>query len=200
MFAGLGEGAEFFDLLMGHGSVGHDPSVAETIRLGRPTIATLNDEHTPAAKTDRQPGVRSGFVNPFCIIAGDAEVADGGVAVTVRRIPGTAIHSAQAKASDASLIEKFEVIADAAGAAFGEDKVLLGGIEIGEDRNFNTYDGSGMMTLAVAGAELEAVEQWARSVDVGGIDFAVASCFTASGSIFGFFFASERILFRESLD
>ena len=146
-------------------------NVAGTIRRGRTTIATLNAEHTPAAKTDRQPGVRSGFVNPFCIIVGDESAGAPGAAwLTVERIAGTAIHSAQAKASDASLVENFESIAAAAAAAFGERNVSLAGVEIGEDRNFNTYDGSGLMKLAVSGTDIEALAKWAEGYDAGGIE------------------------------
>ena len=120
--------------------------------------------------------MRSGFVNPFCIILGD-EGADtpGATWLSVQRIPGTAIHSAQAKASDASLIENFESIAVAAVAAFGEHSVRLAGVEIGEDRNFNTYDGSGMMNLVVMGADVDALSEWAEGLDAGGIEVRVAA-------------------------
>ncbi len=154
----------------GRGMVGLR-SVAGTIRLGRTTIATLNAEHTPAVKTDRQPGVRSGFVNPFCIITGDEKAGEPDAAwLMVERIPGTAIHSAQAKASDASLIENFESVALAAAAAFGEGNVSLAGVEIGEDRNFNTYDGSGKMKLAVSGTDAEALAKWVVEFDAGGME------------------------------
>jgi len=150
--------------------------IAETIRLGRTTIATLNSDHTPEEKTARQPGVRSGFVNPFCIIMGDEDAeSPNAVRVEARRIPGTAIHSAQAKASDLSLLESFETIADAAAAAFGRDSVRLAGVEIGEDRNFNTYDGSGSMRLAIKGTDVQAVEAWAQGLETGGIELAVSS-------------------------
>jgi hypothetical protein len=146
-------------------------NIADAIELGRTTIATLNAEHTPEEKTSRQPGVRSGFVNPFCIIIGDEDAeAAGGVWVTVQRIPGTAIHSAQAKASDASLLEIFSSIASDAMTAFGEENVRLAGVEIGEDRNFNTYDGSGLMRLVVHNADVDSVSGWTRELDAGGLD------------------------------
>jgi len=150
--------------------------IAAAIRLGRTTIAKLNDHHTPAAKADRQPGVRSGFVNPFCIIAGDDGAGGpGAVWLEAQRIPGTAIHSAQAKASDLSLLESFQEIAAAAVASFGGDRVLLGGVEIGEDRNFNTYDGSGLMRLSIRGTDFDAVSDFADRLDTGDITLAVSS-------------------------
>ncbi len=150
--------------------------VADAIEMGRTTIATLNAVHTPASKTARQPGVRSGFVNPFCIIAGD-EGADvpGVVSVQARRIPGTAIHSAQATASDLSLVEIFTWVAVQAASSFGEGNVLLGGVEIGEDGNFNTYDGSGLLKLAITGADADAVAAWTAGLDAGGIEVGIAS-------------------------
>jgi acetylornithine deacetylase/succinyl-diaminopimelate desuccinylase-like protein len=149
--------------------------IADAVELGRTTIATLNAVHTPESKAARQPGVRSGFVNPFCIIQGDEGAdAPGAVLVQARRTPGTAIHSAQAAASDLSLLESFLWIAGKAADSFGEDSVRLGGVAIGEDRNFNTYDGSGSMTLAVTGAERDAVAAWAAELDAGGIETAVA--------------------------
>jgi acetylornithine deacetylase/succinyl-diaminopimelate desuccinylase-like protein len=150
--------------------------IAETIQLGRTTVATLNKDHTPEEKTARQPGVRSGFVNPFCIIMGDEDAeSTTGVWVEAQRIPGTAIHSAQAKASDLSLLESFEEIAGAAAAAFGEGNVRLAGVEIGEDRNFNTYDGSGLMRLAITGTNVQDVEEWADGLDTGGIELTASS-------------------------
>ncbi len=149
--------------------------IADAIELGRTTIATLNAVHTPESKTARQPGVRSGFVNPFCIIAGDEGAATAGaVWLQARRVPGAAIHSAQAKASDLSLLETFASIAGQAAAAFGEDRVHLAGVEIGEDRNFNTYDGSGLMRLAITGADAERLAAWAGGLDVGGIEVSVS--------------------------
>ncbi len=150
--------------------------IAETIELGRTTIATLNDEHTPSEKTERQPGVRSGFVNPFCIVAAD-EGADAPSAVSLeaKRVAGAAIHSAQAKASDRSLLESFSSIAGEASAHFGADNVRLGGVEIGEDRNFNVYDGSGGMRLVITGADVEAVAAWVDGLDAGGIEVNVLS-------------------------
>ncbi len=158
--------------------------IADAIELGRTTVATLNAVQTPAAKTERQPGVRSGFVNPFCLIAGDPDAAAGdAVWVTAQRIPGAAIHSAQAKASDLSLLESFAWIAGRAADTFGEDAVRLGGVEIGQDRNFNTYDGSGLMKLAVHGADAQAVTSWAEGLDAGGIQLEVSSApIPATGS------------------
>jgi hypothetical protein len=150
--------------------------IAETIELGRVTIATLNAVHTPEEKTARQPGVRSGFVNPFCIIMADdeADLADA-VWLKAERIPGTAIHSAQATASDLSLLESFCYVAREAAKRFGTDKIHLAGVEIGEDRNFNTYDGSGLMKLAVTGSEHDAVAAWASGVEAGDIKLSVSS-------------------------
>ena len=151
-------------------------NVAGAIELGRTTIATLNAEHTPEEKTSRQPGVRSGFVNPFCIIMGDEDAeVPGALWLMAQRIPGTAIHSAQAKASDASLIESFSSIAGNAVTAFGEDNVRLAGVEIGEDRHFNTYDGSGLMKLVVKGTDLDSLSAWAHELEVGGIELNASS-------------------------
>jgi acetylornithine deacetylase/succinyl-diaminopimelate desuccinylase-like protein len=150
--------------------------VADAIELGRTTIATLNAVHTPAEKTARQPGVRSGFVNPFCIIAGDEDAdVPGAVWVQARRTPGTAIHSAQATASDLSLVESFTWVAVQAALSFGEGNVLLGGVEIGEDGNFNTYDGSGLLKLAITGAGTDAVTAWADGLDADGIEVGIAA-------------------------
>jgi acetylornithine deacetylase/succinyl-diaminopimelate desuccinylase-like protein len=150
--------------------------IAETIELGRVTIATLNAVHTPEEKTARQPGVRSGFVNPFCIIVGDedAHPADA-VWLQAERVPGTAIHSAQATASDLSLLESFWYVAREAAKRFGPDQVHLAGVEIGEDRNFNTYDGSGLMKLAMTGTEADSVTAWAKELDTGDIELSVSS-------------------------
>jgi acetylornithine deacetylase/succinyl-diaminopimelate desuccinylase-like protein len=150
--------------------------IADTIELGRTTIATLNAVHTPASKTERQPGVRSGFVNPFCIVMGDEGAASPGAAwLQAQRIPGAAIHSAQAKASDLSLLESFAWIAGKAADAFGEDNVRLAGVEIGEDRNFNTYDGSGLMKLVITGTDVETLAAWADGLDAGGIEVSASS-------------------------
>ena len=144
--------------------------------LNQQTIATLNAEHTPEQKTARQPGVRSGFVNPFCIIMGENDISStDAIWVGAQRIPGTAIHSAQAKASDLSLLESFEEIVRSASATYGDDAVRLAGVEIGEDRNFNTYDGSGSMRLAINGTDAEAVASWANGLDTGGIELTVSS-------------------------
>jgi acetylornithine deacetylase/succinyl-diaminopimelate desuccinylase-like protein len=151
-------------------------SIAESIELGRTTIARLNSENTPAEKTARQPGVRSGFVNPFCIVAADEGAEpQGAVWLKAQRIPGTAIHSAQAKASDLSLLESFSEIVAQAVSSFGEDMVRLAGVEIGEDRNFNTYDGSGLMKLAIGGTEVDAVAAWANGLDTGDIAVELSS-------------------------
>jgi acetylornithine deacetylase/succinyl-diaminopimelate desuccinylase-like protein len=149
--------------------------IADAIELGRTTIATLNAVHTPEAKTARQPGVRSGFVNPFCIIMGEEGVdAKDAVWLQTRRVPWTAIHSAQATAADLSLLESLASIAGQAAAAFGENNVLLAGVEIGEDRNFNTYDGSGMMKLAITGVEPKAVADWVAGLDAVGLEVSLS--------------------------
>lgn len=144
--------------------------IAEAVRLGRTTVADLNAHQVPAEKASRQPGVRSGFVNPFAHVQGDADDA-GGVWIDVFRPPGASIHSAAAKASDRSLIELLAAAArDAEGTLVD---VALAGLELGTDGNFNSYDGSGRMRLRTT-SDRAAVDDWAAQGRGHGLEIAVA--------------------------
>jgi hypothetical protein len=72
---------------------------------------------------------------------------------------GAAIHSAAANAAQPSLIERFAEIATAGQQRFGETAMFLGGVEIGQDGNFNTYDGGGVLRLVTTAAR-PAIESW----------------------------------------
>ena len=141
--------------------------IAAAVQQGRETVAALNRDAVPADKASRQPGVRSGFVNPFAFVAGDVAV-NGAVHVEARRPPGAAIHSAAAGVDEPSLIERLRDIAAAASEEFGRGAVHLDGVEIGRDGNFNSYDGSGLVRLAIHGTPA-AVKAWADGQSAHGV-------------------------------
>ena len=143
------------------------------VNAGRHLVHDQNTNHTPAAKADRQPGVRSGFVNPFAFVAADDGLDEMSQAVWVKiaRLPGASVHSAAARADQPTLVELFAGLAGEMEAEF--DRVLLAGVAIGEDGNYNTYDGSGAMTLVVDGAK-PAVESWLAARDLEGLDVAAS--------------------------
>lgn len=136
--------------------------IADAVERGRTTVGLLNAEAVPAQKASRQPGVRSGFVNPFAYVAAGAPLEAPVVHVEARRRPGAAIHSAAAGVGEPALVERLRDVADAAVATFGEGAVRLVGVEIGRDGNFNSYDGSGAMRLAIGEADAAAVASWAE--------------------------------------
>jgi len=126
--------------------------VAEAVGACRTSIANANR----AMGEQKQPGLRSGFLNPFTFIAGD----DGdGAWLTVACEKGASVHSAIADASPPSLVERFNAIAERVVEECGSVNVRLAGVEIGQEGNFNTYDGSGEMRLVVSGE----LEEWEES-------------------------------------
>ncbi len=147
--------------------------VAEVIRAGRTEVHRLNTEEVPEDKAARQPGVRSGFVNPFVFVAG--EPVEGEVSwVQLRRAPGAAIHSAAAGVGQPALVERFAEVARTLEESF-TGQVHLGGVQIGRDGNFNSYDGSGTAWLGVAGADSDALADWARGHASNGLEVSQVS-------------------------
>jgi hypothetical protein len=134
--------------------------LASTVGRGRREVVRLNADEVPVAKAARQPGLRSGFVNPFVQVAGDAIQSGPAVWLSVERPAGAAIHSAAAKADAPSLIEVLAEVADAALERW-DGAVTLSGVEIGQDGNFNSYDGSGAMTLRLDRVDAGEVRAWA---------------------------------------
>lgn len=152
--------------------------MARTIGELRGEVARLNAEAIPAEKAGRQPGVRSGLVNPFAHISGEAS-ATGARWLQVRRPAGMAIHAAAAKASSASLIERLAEIAAAARAAFPSAK--LGGLRIGQDGNFNSTDGSGRLWLDID-ADEETLLSWAAGLGADDLVFTVVNATPKDGA------------------
>ncbi|MBT3223315.1 MAG: M20/M25/M40 family metallo-hydrolase, partial [Proteobacteria bacterium] len=169
--------------------------IDSVVNAGRHLIHEQNTNHTPPAKAERQPGVRSGFVNPFAFVAADEglDEVEQAVWVKIARLPGASVHSAAAKADQPTLVELFAGLASEMEAGF--DQALLAGIAIGEDGNYNTYDGSGAMTLVISGAK-PAVEAWLAARDLEGLD--VTTSEVALGSVSGPTFLGIDI--RELLD
>jgi acetylornithine deacetylase/succinyl-diaminopimelate desuccinylase-like protein len=134
--------------------------VADTVSICRTSIADAN------AKLGRQeqPGLRSGFLNPFTFVAADEGIGEG-MWLTVAREKGASAHSAVADASPPSLVERFRAIAERVVEELGAENVRLAGVEIGQEGNFNTYDGSGEMRLVVTGA-LDACEESGLTIHV----------------------------------
>jgi len=152
-------------------------AIAEAAALGRQTIARLNAERPPESSAQRQPGVRSGFLNPFTFVAGDSGYAGltDAASLTVDRGGGAASHSAVVDPSQPALVERFHSVVERVAGAFGSADLLLGGVEIGQDSNYNTYDGSGTMWLSVQGANRELLVAWAEKQDLPGLSLRVGS-------------------------
>ena len=127
--------------------------VAAAVGEGRRVVHQLNTEAVPAVKAGRQPGVRSGLVNPFAFVVGEVDAGSNPTWIEIERPPGAAIHSAAAGVGDPSLVERLACVAVVLEGAF-PGRVRLGGLSIGRDGNFNSYDGSGRLWLGVEGAPL----------------------------------------------
>lgn len=152
--------------------------IAALIGSLRGEVARLNAEAIPAEKASRQPGVRSGVVNPFVrLVAAPGARSDRWL--QVRRPPGKAIHAAAAKASSASLVERFAEIARAARAAF--PSATLGGLRIGQDGNFNSTDGSGKLWLDIDADEATLLG-WAAGLGADDLVFTVLPSMPQSGA------------------
>ncbi len=146
--------------------------LADAVRHGRTLVHALNTDAVPADKAGRQPGVRSGFVNPFAFVLGDA--VSGAVRwICVRRPAGASIHSAAAGVGSPALLERLAAVAHRLEAAF-PGRVALGGLSIGRDGNFNSYDGSGSLWLGVTDASEAEVLDAART-DEADLEFAPAA-------------------------
>ncbi|MBI2464278.1 M20/M25/M40 family metallo-hydrolase [Candidatus Peregrinibacteria bacterium] len=138
-------------------------TIAEIVKLGRERIQALNETIDPE-KSAKQPGLRSGFVNPFVSIGPNNEYATFSKTTKIHAVRkgGKAIHAASAQTSKASLIETFLEIAENASQTFGTDTISITCVTIGEEGNFNTYDGSGAMRIVI-NADDDAVQQWMTS-------------------------------------
>lgn len=144
-------------------------TVAGIIKTGRERIKTLNKTINPE-RTQNQPGLQSGFVNPFVYIGQDRKdtISSGATWIRAERKGGTSVHAATALPSESSLIENFHEIVENATQTFGADTIFIGHINIGEEGNFNTYDGSGIMTMAID-ADPDEVQKWMETINDSGI-------------------------------
>ena len=146
---------------------------ARTVARYRTTFGRLNADPALREQAARQPGLKSGFLNPFTFIAGDRDVDDAAacavagetVRLTVSRPPGGSVHAAVADTAQPSLVERFDDLARQASAAFPGGRVRLAGVAIGQQGNFNAFDGSGEMRLVITGTTVEAVRQWITGHD-----------------------------------
>ncbi len=134
-------------------------TVAAAVELGRTTVHDLNERCVPEAKSQAQPGVRSGFVSSFVHVASDRSIS--GSVLIVERLAGAAIHAAAATTAQPALVERFAALAERAVTELGSDRVGLVGVRIGQDGNFNTVDGSGRIELAVRDATEAELSAWA---------------------------------------
>ncbi|EKD93867.1 MAG: hypothetical protein ACD_28C00035G0004 [uncultured bacterium] len=125
--------------------------IAMAVQEGRTRIDQLNREAVPAKKKAGQKGVISGFLNPFTHIPGDEvqERGEGRKWIKVERQKGASVHAAATGTAAPSLIELFQIIEQNAEIQFGAKTTHMREIRIGQEGNFNTYDGSGAMVLSV---------------------------------------------------
>ena len=123
--------------------------VAAIVGSGREGVAALNRSAVPPEKAARQPGLRSGWLCSFAWIPG--EIA--GEIVRIERPAGASAHAAAADVSAPSSLEilarAYEIARDVAREAGAS--VALAALRIGEDGNFNSFDGSGVMWLSWSG-------------------------------------------------
>ena len=137
-------------------------AVRAAVQAGRERVTKLNE----TAET-----VQSGWVNPFALIGPDDDIPanTNGIWIRVHCKGGAAGHSATANSGNESLIERFGAIVTAAEVQFREGHCYLGNLTIGEDKNFNTYDGSGEMQLFLATTDQEQINEWTESNGQAGI-------------------------------
>lgn len=133
--------------------------IAAAVASCRATITRLNEATGKTARAQSQPGLRSGFLTPFTFIAGEVHAAcpPGTPWLTVSRGSGKSVHSAVADCSAPSLVERFDAVASTLLEHLGAGHVELASVTIGQDGNFNTYDGSGEMRLMFPEVTLESV-------------------------------------------
>jgi len=149
--------------------------VAGLVKRCRETVAELNSGLS-GHHDEQQPGLRSGILNPFTLIAG-ARRPHGpasSIAVIATCSGGSAVHSAVADATRPSLVERFHTLVAGAVSRFGRENLDLAGVAIGEQGNFNTWDGSGEMQLLVIRAPLHQVHVWAAETAPEGISLTVS--------------------------
>ncbi|MDP2624790.1 MAG: hypothetical protein Q8P27_01245, partial [Candidatus Peregrinibacteria bacterium] len=79
--------------------------------------------------------------------------------VTVEKKSGAAKHSALVSPSDPTLIEELANALEEAKKHFGEHSVSLVALQMGEDQNYNTWDGSGRVVMVID-APTEKVTTW----------------------------------------
>jgi len=141
--------------------------VAMVVKRWRGMLAELNLRTAGSDRARRQPGMRSGFIVPFASVAGVPGVEHLENAVTVRamREGGRTFHSASADATISSLLERLAGLAAAAGSVFGRERVHLAGLRIGEEGNFNTWDGAGALQLVLSGVGLDEARAWSAGID-----------------------------------
>ena len=144
-------------------------TLAATMKTLRQEITHLNAQCIPQEKSARQPGVRSGVVNAFTLLSTEPN-AQTATWLQVRRPPGKAVHAAAANAANASLIERFSTVAKQAEERF--PTVRLGGVRIGQDRNFNSTDGSGKLWLSIDAPDAELMA-WATSLHADDMVFSI---------------------------
>lgn len=134
--------------------------IAGIIGEGREHIQTLNNEIKPE-RAAKQPGLRSGFVNPYVLIGSDKlpETPTPQLQIKVAREKGTSTHSAAVSAANNTLIENFESFVKKAEFTFGTDNIHLSELVIGEQGNFNSTDGTGKMRITISGNP-ETITQW----------------------------------------
>lgn len=125
--------------------------IADAVREGRSLAANGNAD----ASSDRmkvQKNWRTGFVSSFAQIGADPELAAVGPNQVYRiSKTGEAKHAAAMTPDSPTLVEEFEKIHRLAAARFGEEKVKVRNVSIGQDGNFNTVTGGGEIELVVLG-------------------------------------------------
>jgi len=154
--------------------------VADLVRAGRELVADLNAHAVPPDKAERQPGVRSGFVSPFLRVGADAEPPSTHTRVRVRVPAGAAVHAAAASAERPSVVERLAAFSDELAEAVGAGRVHLAAVRIGEDGNFNTWDGSGEVELAVEGLGTGELEACVEGLSFGGLEVTVGGELSAA--------------------
>jgi acetylornithine deacetylase/succinyl-diaminopimelate desuccinylase-like protein len=134
--------------------------LADAIRSGRTMAGELNTGLS-SVRMKQQANWRTGYVNPFIFVGSDSDLHKirRGTQVRFIRQGGKARHSASVSPGEVSTAEEFHEIALDARNTFGADKVKLQMLSIGEDGNFNTITGGGVMSLVIADKG-QRVDQW----------------------------------------
>jgi hypothetical protein len=149
--------------------------IARLVSRCRKTVAELNLSLEDDGHPQRQPGLRSGFLTPFTFVAGARGSGEPRESITVTALcqGGSSFHSAVADVTRTSLAERFNELVAEAETRFGSDNVDLAGVKIGEEGNFNTWDGSGEMQLLLNDVSMEQAGEWVAGRDDSGISLTV---------------------------